>query len=157
MLSKLLKSAVLLLCGAIATTFFGSVQSATKEEPADGGESRHMHVVVFRTMETTKDGKAEVDEFVSDAHAMLGKIRHFRSFSVGRPAPSEQTTVGLLKDLHLPYALDAYSYDVAIVAVFDDFVSLKKYLDDPLFAKFAAKHDPRTKSIMAFDFVTSAK
>lgn len=152
MYKTLVHSAALLLCGALAMALLGAVHGTPQGGANAETKGKYTHIVLFRTVDKHPNGKDEVGQFMDDARRTLGKIETVRSFWVGRPTPKERSTAEVLKKLPLPYALDSYSFDVALMITFDNYDALKHYLGHKLFEEFGKEHDPLTKAILVLDF-----
>ena len=96
-----------------------------------------VHVVLFKTRAGGPEAAAGI---VRDIRTMLEPLPTVRGLWIGRPAPTNDRPI-----------VDV-NYDVGLMILFEDQKGLQEYLDHPVHAEFARKHDTRC-DVRVFDIV----
>ena len=99
------------------------------------------HVVIFH-FKSGVDKKA-ADEFIADAHKMLGKIPAVKSLWCGKPSEKAKGNTG------------AQEFEIGLICTHENEAGLKQYLEHALHVEFANKWVPKLDmaKLKVFDFI----
>lgn len=118
-------------------------RTASQTVAPSGNATQFVHAVYFDMKPDTPESL--VNEMISDAYQVLGKIPSVRKVNSGR------------RDERMQRDLNDKTFTVGLVIFFDDKAGHDLYNDHPLHKEYAGKYGPHCDKVRVFDFTAPSK